>query len=468
MSDEKDPQKAALIKAVLASIDDATALSRMKTLGFWPAHEPVPSDPPGEIVERAQLDAELATLVKIAGDGEKPEKALQRERIRRWKESRERRKAKKAERVAEAKQRAEAWRAQRAQRLVYAGLGVSAGLQDVESDVAALEAGGLPIWRDARDVASTLGISIAKLRWLTFHRRGATLVHYHRYGIPKKTGGIRAISAPKPALADAQQKVQSLVLQRIAPSDEAHGFVRERSVVSNARPHVGRAVVVNLDLRDFFPTISFRRVKGLFAKLGYSEQVATVLALLCTEPPRVPAELDGQRYHVALGARVLPQGACTSPAITNLICRRLDARLRGIARALGFTYTRYADDLTFSGDDPAKLASLFGMVRKVIATEGFAEHEGKTRVMRRASRQEVTGVVVNRAVRLPRDEKRALRALLYNCARFGMESQNRDGRPSFASYLRGRVAWAVMVEPALGPRLFPALERALAGRRSDL
>src|SRR5207244_7518772 len=135
------------------------------------------------------------------------------------------------------------------------------------------------------------------------------------------------------------------------------------------------------------PSITFRRVKGLFGSFGYSEHVATLLALLCTEPPRVPAELDGKVYHVALGDWVLPQGACTSPAITNALCWRLDRRLTALAKRHGFTYTRYADDLTFSGDRPAAVGRLLRSVRSIIETEGYSEHPRKTRVMRRSRRQ---------------------------------------------------------------------------------
>src|SRR5205814_542248 len=145
-------------------------------------------------------------------------------------------------------------------------------------------------------------------------------------------------------------------------------------------------------------------VKGLFHALGYGEHVATILALLCTEPPRVPVELDGKTYHVSLGTRVLPQGACTSPAITNALCRRLDRRLDGLARKHGFAYTRYADDLTFSGDTPAAIDRLRRDAERIIRDEGFRVNAKKTRIMRRGRRQTVTGVVVNDVLGLPRQE----------------------------------------------------------------
>jgi retron-type reverse transcriptase len=335
-------------------------------------------------------------------------------------------------------------------------------LQDVESDTAALKSRGLPLMHEAGDLARLLGISLGSLRWLTYHRRGATVVHYHRYSIAKKTGGLRSISAPKPALAAAQRWVLDNLLERIAVEPQAHGFVRGRSIVTNATPHVGRKVVCNLDLKDFFPSITFRRVKGLFHRAGYSEHVATVLALLCTEPPRVAAELDGKVYRVALGDRVLPQGACTSPALTNVLCRRLDRRLRGLAARHGFTYTRYADDLTFSGDNAGAVGRLLRSARSILQAEGFTEHPRKTRVMRRGARQEVTGLTVNARPAVSRREVRTLRAILHNAARHGLESQNRDQLPNFAAHLRGRVEYVCMVDPQRASALRAALEKALA------
>jgi hypothetical protein len=217
-------------------------------------------------------------------------------------------------------------------------------------------------------------------------------------------------------------------------------------------------------LKDFFPSVTFRRVKGFFRKVGYNEHVATVLSLLCTEPPRAAAKLDGRRIWVAVGQRVLPQGACTSPALTNLLCRRLDARLTGLARRHSYAFTRYADDLTFSGNDPKALGGLMRSTRTILGAEGFVEAEAKTKVQHRAGRQEVTGVVVNTKPSVPREERRALRAILYNAAKHGIESQNRGGHASFAAHLRGRVAYVAMIDAAQGERLRALLDRALAAQ----
>jgi retron-type reverse transcriptase len=146
------------------------------------------------------------------------------------------------------------------------------------------------------------------------------------------------------------------------------------------------------------------------------------------------------------------------------LCRRLDKRLSGLAKNADFSFTRYADDLTFSGDDTKEVGRLLRAVRKVIVSEGFEEHAKKTRVMRQGRRQEVTGLVVNTRPTVPREEIRKLRAILHNAARSGLAEQNRENVPDFAAHLRGRVAFVEMVDKERGEKLRAALNRVLAGR----
>lgn len=456
-----DDPKAWLYKQVTQERNEQVILQQMKLHGFWPASEGIPADPPAEAAERLALEAEIATLLQTQALVKNPEQALAEERKRRWEASKKRRAEAKAKKAHEQKHRREAYEVLRRANVVHAGAGVSGGLADAVSDAAKLTALNLPILHTAPELALAMQISLSALRWLSYHRKGATLVHYHRYEIAKKTGGMRCISAPKPALRKAQSWIQENILARIPLQAQAHGFVPSRSIVTNAQDHAGRAVVINLDMKDFFPSLTFRRVKGMFESFGYSEQIATVLALLCTEPPRVAAELAGKVYHVALGERVLPQGACTSPAITNILCRKLDRRLAGLGRKHGFTYTRYADDVTFSGDNPAVVGRLLRSVRSILAAEGFTEHPTKTRVMRQANRQEVTGVTVNVRPTLARKELRELRAILHNALIHGLASQNRANHPAFVESLRGRVAFACMVDPVRGGRLKASLARVL-------
>jgi retron-type reverse transcriptase len=210
--------------------------------------------------------------------------------------------------------------------------------------------------------------------------------------------------------------------------------------------------VVNLDLEQFFPTITFRRIKGVFHSLGYGEQVATVLALLSSEPEIHEVELDGVLYHVAGSERFLPQGAPSSPALTNIICRGLDARLARIAADLGFRYTRYADDMTFSGSGPAQgnVNRLLSRVRYIVGQEGFRLHPDKTRVLRRGRRQEVTGLVVNHRVNIPRSTLRRFRAVLYQIERDGPAGKHWGSGSDVLASIEGFANFAAMVDPQLG------------------
>lgn len=372
--------------------------------------------------------------------------------------------ARKAEKKAEAAERrrrhAEAVAQRRATDIVFLGRGVSAGLAERESDPEALGRHDLPLLHDPADVSAALGIEVPQLRWLAFHSRAPRRTHYVRFEVAKKSGGTRELWAPMPALAAAQEWVLRELLDRVPVHDAAHGFRTGRSTLTNARAHVGQDLVVNLDLVDFFPTITFPRVKGVFRQLGYSPAVATVLALLCTEAPRRRVRYAGTERWVARGPRALPQGACTSPALSNLVARRLDARLTGIADKLGWTYTRYADDLTFSCPPEAadKVGYLMARIRHIAQDEGFAVNEAKTRVQRRSARQSVTGIVVNDRPGVPRETVRRLRAILHRAKTEGLAAQNREGHPDFEAWVKGMVAYVAMVSPEKGERLRAALE----------
>src|SRR5262245_27249858 len=206
----------------------------MKAHGFWPPGQGLPPDPLAEAAERAAIEKETAELRRTRSQVKNPDKALAEERKRRWEESKQRRAARKAEREARRKERRAGWDARRAADLVHAGSGVSDQLHQRTSDAAELERLGLPVLHTAADLAVAMEMPLARLRWLTFHRRGATLVHYHRFDVHKKTGGVRCISAPKHELKKAQRWVFVNVLARLDIEPEAHGFVPFRSIVTNA------------------------------------------------------------------------------------------------------------------------------------------------------------------------------------------------------------------------------------------
>ncbi len=347
--------------------------------------------------------------------------------------------------------------------IVYLGPGVSSQLHDRRSNVEELGRRGLPVLSTPRDLADALGVTVPTLRWLSFHGDAIERPHYVTFSVPKRSGGTRLLASPKKSLRRAQRWVLENILAKLPTEPEAHGFIEGRSTVTCATPHLGRRVVVNLDLSDFFPTITFHRVRGVFARLGYSPAVATILALLCTESPRRAVTVDGRRFFAAVAARSLPQGACTSPALSNQIAKRLDRRLAGMSRKHGLVYTRYADDLTFSTNTKESVAMLLARVRHVVGEEGFALNPKKGRVQRKGRRQTVTGIVVNQKLGLPREDVRKLRAILHNAKKTGLEGQNREGLPHFEAHLRGKIAYLHMVDPQKAAPLLAQLD-ALAPR----
>jgi hypothetical protein len=236
-------------------------------------------------------------------------------------------------------------------------------------------------------------------------------------------------------------------------------------VVSFAKAHVGRAVVLRVDLQAFFTSVFAARVIGILRTAGYPEEVSRTLAALCTH--RTPSDVLGfapDRGPIDL-ARLrtphLPQGAPTSGALANLAAYRLDVRVAGLASKLGANYSRYADDLVLSGDgDLAHAAPTIVARLAAIATdEGFSLNFRKTRVMTSSARQRVTGIVVNEKLSVPRAEVERLRATLHNCRRYGPATQNRDGHPDFRAHLRGRVAWIQSLDPVKGSRLHEVFEQ---------
>lgn len=330
---------------------------------------------------------------------------------------------------------------------------------DLKDRAARAERNGLPPWETATELAAAMDLSLSELRWLTFHREVSTSTHYHSWKVPKRSGGERTITAPLPKLKALQRWALEHYFEKLPVHAAAHGFLPARSVLTNALAHVGADVVVKLDVKDFFPTVSWKRVKGLLRKAGATEQVATLLALLCTEAPRQLIEFREQTLHVATGPRVLPQGAPTSPAITNALCLRLDQRLSALARALGCTYTRYADDLTFSFKKTPErkrlaLGILVETTKDILKSEGFALHVKKTQVLRRGAAQRVTGLTVNEAgpqvakARVARDVVRRLRAAIHNRAK---GKPYREGESH--AHLQGLAAWVFMSDPKRGAQL---------------
>jgi hypothetical protein len=323
------------------------------------------------------------------------------------------------------------------------------------------------------ELADRLELDPGHLAWLADARglertaAAARLRNYRYRWIERPGRPARVIEQPKSRLKEVQRWVLHEVLDAIPPHEAAHGFRRGRSVRSHAARHTGRHAVARFDLEDFFASIEARRVYGLLRCAGYPEGVAHTLTALCTNVVPVeewaavprPAAPSLIGAHHRLGRRLavphLPQGAPTSPALASLCAFGLDRRLTGLATRFGATYTRYADDLAFSGDRVlvGGFASLRAAVGRIAAEEGFAVAEAKTTLVTRAGSQKLCGVVVNRRPNVPRAEYDRLKAILHDAARAGPAAANRARVPDFRAHLLGRIAWVAAIHPERGARL---------------
>lgn len=245
------------------------------------------------------------------------------------------------------------------------------------------------------ELARRLDVPLAELQALE--------PQYREFALVKRGGGQRRIYAPRADLKRIQRLVLRRVLSRLKAHPAATAYERGESIVTHARRHQGQELVVQFDLREFFPSTGARRVAEFFLHLGWDRPATALLLKICT-------------WHDGL-----PQGAPTSPRLSNLVNHRLDARLAGLTEKLGGTYSRYADDLTFSfparGNRTPTVRQLFWFVKQIVADEGYHLHRRKkVRVRRRHHRQLVAGLVVNERVNLPREVRRWLRAVEHRAA----------------------------------------------------
>jgi RNA-directed DNA polymerase len=340
--------------------------------------------------------------------------------------------------------------------------------------VAAAGTWQLPNIESPAALADWLCLSLPELDWfadmkgLCSKHPSTRLRHYHYRVLTKSSGGLRLIEAPKRDLKAIQRRILSEIVDRIPAHPAVHGFVRGRSIRTFAAPHTGQRVILRMDLRDFFPSFRAARIQAMFRTVGYPGPVAALLAGICTTD--APSGIwTGRQENAGLlrearllyGRAHLPQGAPASPALANVCSRRLDVRLAGLAEAAGAVYTRYADDLAFSGGETfERPIERFAVHAAAIAREeGFAVNHRKTRIMRQGVRQRLAGLVTNEHANVARTDFDALKATLHNCVRLGAESQNRTAHPRFRAHLDGRIGWVEWVNPAKGQRLRAIFQR---------
>lgn len=338
------------------------------------------------------------------------------------------------------------------------------------------------------DLCDWLQLTWPQLQWLAglwpSSQNGSQ--HYHFSWVPKKQGQ-RLIEAPKAKLKRIQLKVLDDILSAVPIHESAHGFCVGRSVVTCVQPHVGKPFCLKMDLQHFFPCIPVGRIHHIFRTIGYPPKVALVLARLCTvctptavlsaseqaiqrqkdrevfdrdDDSQVHSKNDGCEFPQML-QRHLPQGAPTSPSLANLAAFALDLRLEKFSRSQGIHYTRYADDLLFSGVCPRKTywRWFHSVAAAIVIESGFAVNFRKTRWMPDAQRQSALGTVFNEKTNVRRHDFDRLKATLYNCIRQGPASQNVTGHSDFKSHLAGRIQWIKTLNPTKAQRLLAIFEK---------
>lgn len=297
-------------------------------------------------------------------------------------------------------------------------------LDDIHIQIASYEKltrKGLPYFYNIDHLAKKIGITSGELWFLVRNKNKV----YKTYKVEKKNKGLRTISAPSKQLKFVQRWILENILYKNEMGPSVHGFIPGRSIVSNAEPHVNRDLVLGLDIKNFFPSVTLPRVRGLFSSFGYNEEIAWGLAELATFEFK------------------LPQGAPTSPMIANLITRNMDLEFEKYCRKRLLSYTRYADDISISGG--RKLPLYVNDITQIINDEGFEINSDKTRIVGKGSCQKVTGIVVNDKLNLNKKKRKKLRAVINNCIKQGPIKANCYNIPYFKEWLNGELAFAMMV-----------------------
>ena len=393
------------------------------------------------------IETELAGIRSKIKEAQDTEKLLSDIREKRIIQSKIRREQRKQHKLKQKKVIAEMDKQKRLRVPPFLGRKVSGRLQYDNGSDEKLALNSLPLISDVEDFANALELKLEHISWLCYHREVASIDHYKRFFVPKRNGKHRLISAPKSKLKHAQGWINQEILNRVDPEKEAMAFRPSKSILDNAIMHSKQGTVVRIDLADFFPSISFFRVRSLFHSFGYSTGMASIFALLCTDSDKQEIEFESKKWFVSIGERKLPQGAPSSPSISNLVARQLDKRIRGFLKHLdeGWIYTRYADDLVFSNPDKKiEVGRLLTYLSKVIENEGFSVNPDKTIIMRAPYRQTVTGLVLGEnGPRIQKQYLRRVRAMLHNANQqvsSGKIIKNIDE-------IKGKLAFIKMVMP---------------------
>lgn len=268
---------------------------------------------------------------------------------------------------------------------------------------------------------------------------------YRNFSIPKKSGGVRQIEAPCKRLKEIQRWIKDEIVDKFVVSEYATGFRKNMSIVDNARKHVGKELVINMDIKDFFPSVTYADVLLMFMYIGYRKDVAHLLTKLCTNTENV-----------------LPQGSPASPSISNHILLKLDKRLGRLAESVGADYSRYADDITFSGK--RGISTIIPLVEQIVEEEGFLVNENKTRLQYSNQRQEVTGLIVNNKIAVSTTIEDEIRNAIYFIKKYGVDDHMKHigcNKSFYMEHLYGIAYFINMVDRDKGKKYLAQLDEII-------
>lgn len=329
-----------------------------------------------------------------------------------------------------------------------------------------LDSKGLPVIFDQQHLSYLLCMEHRILRQLV----KSASSYYKYFAIKKRRGGLRRIMSPYSELRDVQTWIKENILDKIELPNCVKAFVKGRNIMENAKMHEGRKYILKVDITNFFESIGVRQVYVAFRKMGYDRSVAAWLANLCTakiedykyeqlEDQEEIQKLFNDLYHKS--EPFLVQGAPASPGLANIICNRMDKRMMGLANKHGFTYSRYADDMTFSADKKDRLPKV-SMIRKIVETEGFHLNDEKIELLHEGNRQIVTGLLVDNHVRVPGRYKKDIKRHIHFCLKYGGREHFHRIAPGKAfgkEWLAGRIRYIHSVEPETAKKLWAEFER---------
>jgi len=328
-----------------------------------------------------------------------------------------------------------------------------------------LKSKNLPVLFSTKHLSAALEISYKELVELIRDRE----THYSQFKIRKKRGGVRNILSPDTTLKYIHRCINNSILSKFPISEYCFSFKEGHSIKQNAKVHVNQYHIFKLDLYKFFESITEKRVYGIFHKVaGYHKNISVDLAKLCTYFPskyyweHIIEEDPPQGFNV-YNRTILPQGAPTSPALSNLVVYKLDRRLSGLAHSLHLNYSRYADDLTFSGNEESNFP--ISTIEKIIREEGFFINSSKTYLRKRGQRQLVNGLTITNGVHVPKTQKNEIWKHLYFARKYGpinhLEFLGLEDKSSFKEWLLGHISYVYSIEPEVGKKMLDSFNKII-------